>query len=217
MQTRCDLASYLDIERSGVNAKSLLSHFFRQWQECGYDPVWFWIYDFHLWGRRQHRYNGLRCHDGPATIHWRRVGRHTMDSTYSSGVVATLIFAPGNWAKKFSENAFEASGTASQTTKCESEASANLLENRLKAISEPIRPTPMKLILFGRWVKRFTRTCKQRDVDLILLWGRGWAWASKAERRTGASKLSSGTGLHTPLAALKHTQIGNVHERQEPT
>lgn len=73
-----------------------------------------------------------------------------MDSTYSSGVVATLIFAPGNWAKKFSENVFEASGTASQTTKCESEASANLLENRLKAISEPIRPTPMKLILFGR-------------------------------------------------------------------
>lgn len=72
--------------------------------------------------------------------------------TYSSGVLTTRTSAPGKCFRKLSANARAASGTTSHTTKDASlfSDSANCFENRLNAISDPIRPRPRKLMLFAR-------------------------------------------------------------------
>lgn len=76
--------------------------------------------------------------------------------------------APGKCFWKFRENDWELSGTASQTTNCESLASACRLENKLKAISDPIRPRPTKAMLFDREMC-LSAPCKHAGVKRILI------------------------------------------------
>ena len=69
---------------------------------------------------------------------------------HSSGLLAIFILAPWNCLRKLLINWAATSGTASKTTKRELLSLANRLENRLYAISEPMRPKPTKLMLFAR-------------------------------------------------------------------
>src|SRR6266403_479811 len=80
--------------------------------------------------------------------------------THSSGLLATFILAPLNCLRKLTINWAATSGTASKTTKRELLSLANRLENRLYAISEPMRTKPMQLMVFARerdaWLKSRT-------------------------------------------------------------
>lgn len=60
------------------------------------------------------------------------------------------ISVPGKCLWKLFANESAASGTASQTAKDVSVESESCFEKRLKAISDPIRPRPKKLMLLER-------------------------------------------------------------------
>lgn len=90
--------------------------------------------------------------------------------THSAGVATTWIFAPGNWEMTLSENACAASGTASHTTNCELPLlSTSEREQRLYAISEPIRPRPMNAVVCARWGPPWANCENNLAVTLMAL------------------------------------------------
>ena len=72
----------------------------------------------------------------------------TLEWTYSAGVLAISTRTPGNCWEKLWANATEVASRASHTTnRAAPWLSTSLREKRLYAISDPIRPRPMKLML----------------------------------------------------------------------
>lgn len=71
--------------------------------------------------------------------------------TYSSGEFAMSTRVPGNCLAKSAANASETAVRASHTTiPVPPPLSATALENRLWAMGDPIRPSPMKLTEWAR-------------------------------------------------------------------
>lgn len=108
--------------------------------------------------RRKHGYDSARCRSRSGDI-FTSLQKGNRKETHSSGVDAMVMYASGYWEVNSEQKERAASGTTSQTTKCELFACLYCLEKRFKAIWYPILPRPMKLVLSARWKGIFVAAC----------------------------------------------------------